>query len=74
MRGHRRVDTPTVKWMPKSESGNTVEGRATFDPPISSSLLVTLYQKKVNIVIVSAIHITIFDYLLHVRRSSKTMK
>ena len=50
MRGHRRIDSPTVKWVPKSESGNTVEGRATFDPPISSSLLVTLYQKKVNIV------------------------
>ena len=46
LRGHRRIDSPTVKWVPKTESG---EGRATFDPPIAASLLVTLYQGKVNI-------------------------
>ena len=49
LRGHRRIDSPTVKWVPKTENGNMVEGRATFDPPIAVSLLVTLYQGKVNI-------------------------
>jgi len=51
LRGHRRADSPDVQWISKTEGGKAIDGRATFDPPIASALLVTLYQTKVCVVL-----------------------
>ena len=42
---HSHTHTLQVKWVPTEDRGpNGAEGKARFDPPLSISLIVTLYR------------------------------